>query len=259
MSFHESLLQYVTTSRFLVASLIFVAGLVIGYLLGRLTRQVLRAFGLPTTVEGTAFERTAQGFGTSTVGVLSQLVALAIYLGASLMALNVAGLINTQAVLPFLASFLPKVFIAALAIILGLILGDKAGLLVGEHLRGVKLPEAGFIPTIVRFSIFYIATLIALAQLGVATSALLIMLAAYAFGLVFLGGLAFKDLMAAGAAGVYILLNQPYGIGDEIQVGDHRGIVQEVDLFVTHVENDGTEYIIPNQQILRDGIVRIRD
>lgn len=259
MSFHEELLQYVTTSRFLVASLIFVAGLVIGYFVGRLTRQLLRALGLQKTVEGTAFERTAQGLGTSTIGVLSQLVALAIYVGASLAALNVAGLINTQAVLPFLAGFLPKVFIAALAIIIGLVLGDKVGLLVSEELRGIKLPEVGVIPRIVRFSIFYIATLIALAQLGVATNALLIMLAAYAFGAVFLGGLAFKDLLAAGAAGVYVLLHQPYSIGDEVRVGDHRGIVQEVNLFVTHIENDGEEYIVPNREVFAGGVVRIRD
>jgi small-conductance mechanosensitive channel len=259
MSFHSDLSQFVTTSRFLVASLIFVAGLVIGYLIGRLTRQVLRAFGLPKTVEGTAFERTAQGLGTSTVGVLSQLVALAIYLGASLAALNVAGLVNTQAVLPFLATFLPKVFIATLAIILGLVLGDKVGLLVSEELRGIKLPEVGVIPTIVRFSIFYIAILIALAQLNVATEALLIMLAAYAFGAVFLGGLAFKDLLAAGAAGVYVLLHEPYSIGDEVRVGDHRGIVQEVNLFVTHIESDGEEYIVPNREVFAGGVVRIRD
>ncbi|AQL44209.1 mechanosensitive ion channel protein MscS [Halorientalis sp. IM1011] len=259
MSAAEAVLQYLTSSPFLAASAIFIVGLISGYLLGEFVRRALRALGLPGVVEGTAFERSARGLGTSTVGLLSQLVAFSVYLGATIAALDVAGLLVMAAVLPFFAAFLPQVFIAVLAVIAGLVVGDKAALLVSEHLRGVKLPEAGLIPTLVKYSIFYIAALIALNQLGVATRALLILLAAYVFGIIFLGGIAFRDLLSAGAAGVYLLLNEPYSIGDEIRVGERTGIVQEVDLFVTHVEDDGTEYIIPNQQILRDGIVRIRD
>ncbi|WP_336002885.1 mechanosensitive ion channel domain-containing protein [Halorientalis halophila] len=255
----EAALRYLTSSPFLVASAIFVFGLVAGYLLGLLIRRLLRAIGLPEVVEGTAFERSARGLGTSTVGLLSQLVAFSVYIGTTIAALDVAGLLQMVAVLPFFAALLPQVFIAVLAVIAGLVVGDKAALLVSEYLRGVKLPEVGVIPTLVKYSIFYIAGLIALNQLGVATRALLILLAAYVFGIIFLGGMAFRDLLSAGAAGVYLLLNEPYSIGDEIRVGERTGIVQEVDLFVTHVENDGTEYIIPNQQILRDGIVRIRD
>ncbi len=259
MSLHESVLRYLTSSPFLAASTIFVSGLIAGFLLGQFVKRVLRTVGLPSAVEGTAFERSARGLGTSTVGLLSQFVAFSVYLGTTIAALDVAGLLSMAAVLPFFAAVLPQVFIAVLAVIAGLVVGDKAAVLVSEYLRGVKLPEAGLIPTLVKYSIFYIAGLIALNQLNVSTQALLILLAAYVFGAVFLGGLAFRDLLSAGAAGVYLLLNEPYSIGDEIRVGERTGIVQEVDLFVTHVENDGTEYIIPNQQILRDGIVRIRD
>jgi small-conductance mechanosensitive channel len=259
MSFHHGLGAYVTTSRFLVASGVFVVGLVIGYIVSRLARRVLLAFGLDETVEGTAFERTAHGLGTSTVGVLSQLVALAIYVGAALAALHLAQLLDTQTFWTSIATFLPQVFIAALAVIAGLVVGEKAALLVSERLRGVKLPEVGLIPTLIKYSIFYIAALVALNQLGVATNALLIMLAAYVFGLLFLGGLAFKDLLRAGAAGVYLLLNEPYSIGDEIEVGDRSGIVQEVDLFITRIESDDEEFILPNQLIFQEGIIRIRE
>jgi len=259
MSFHEALGSYVTTSRFLLASAVFIAGLVLGYVVSRLARRVLEAFGLDETVEGTAFERTAQGLGTSTVGVLSQLVALALYVGAGLAALHLAQLLDTQTFWTSIATFLPQIFIAALASITGLVVGEKAALLVSERLRGVKLPEVGLIPTLIKYSIFYIAGLIALNQLGVATNALLVMLAAYVFSLVFLGGMAFRDLLRAGAAGVYLLLNEPFSIGDEIRVGDRSGIVQEMDLFVTHIEDQGEEFIVPNHLAFREGIVRVRD
>lgn len=259
MQFYSGINEYVTSSRFLVASAVFVAGLILGYVVGRIVRRLLLAIGLGETAEGTTFERTAQGLGTSTVGVLSQLVAIAIYTAAALSGLFIAGLLNTQAVVPFLASFLPKVFIATLAIIAGLLVGDKAALLVGEHLRSVKLPEVGVVPTAVRYSIFYIAALIALGQLGVATGALVVMLAAYAFAVIFFGGLAFRDLLATGAAGVYLLLEEPYSIGDEIRVGERSGIVQEVSLFVTHIEEEGEEFIVPNREVFRQGVVKIRE
>jgi len=30
-------------------------------------------------------------------------------------------------------------------------------------------------------------------------------------------------------------------------------------VFVTHIENDGSEYIVPNQLVFEQGIVRYRD
>jgi len=56
-----------------------------------------------------------------------------------------------------------------------------------------------------------------------------------------------------------LLLNQPYGIGDEVRIGDQTGIVQEVDLFVTKIEDDSEEYIVPNRKIFENGIIRMRD
>lgn len=243
--------------RFFVALLILIGGLLLGYVVSRGLRRVLISSGVPAAVEGTPFERTARGIGTSTVSLLTQLTALFIALLAALLALRIAGL-STEFFFGQLTAFMPRLFVAALAIILGLIISDKAELVVSERLRSIKLPEVNILPKIVRYSIIYIAVLIALGQIGVATGALLILLGVYVFGVVFLGGLAFRDLLTSSAAGIYLLLNQPYGIGDEIAIGERRGIVQEVDVFVTHIESDGEEYIIPNAHIFDSGIVRIR-
>jgi len=244
---------------FVVSLLVLGIGLLVAFLVWRASRQFMAELGVPDTVEGTPFERTARSLGTSTVGIISNLAALFIYIIAITIALNIAQLVQPEAYWTRFTAFLPDLFIAVFAIIIGLIAGDKAKLVVSERLRSVKLPEATLLPELVKYSIFYIAILIALAQLGVATMALLILLAAYAFGLVFLTGLALKDLLAASAAGLYLLLTEPYSIGDEVVIGDRQGIVQEVDMFVTHVESDGKEHIIPNQQVLRNGIARVRD
>jgi small-conductance mechanosensitive channel len=215
--------------------------------------------GVPDLVEGTVFERTARSLGTSTVGILALMAALFVYAGSLVIALSVSRVINTQLFWAQLTSYFPRLFVAALALIASMVIGDKAKLVVSERLRSVKLPEIGLIPELVKYSIFYVGGLVALGQLGVVTEALLILLGAYTFGLVLLCGLAFKDLLAAGAAGFYLVLTEPYSIGDEVRIDDHEGIVQEIDVFVTYVESDGEEYIIPNQLVLRSSMVRVRE
>ena len=246
-------------TAFTLAIAILVVGLVVAFSVWRWTGALLREMNVDETVEGTLFERTAQGFGTSTIGVLAQLAGLFVYFGAVILALHVAQLLSVENFASQVTGYFPRLFIALLAIITGLIAGDKVKVVIQERLRSVKLPEAAVIPELAKYSIFYIAALVALSQIGVATAALLVLLGAYAFGVVFLGGIAFRDLLSAGAAGIYLLLTEPYSIGDEVRIDDKRGIVQEVDMFMTHIETDGEEHIIPNQRVLQSGIIRIRN
>ncbi len=243
---------------FILSLLILALGLVLAYTVWRGIHSLASTYGFDDAVEGTPFERWARSLGTSTIGIVAQLGAIFVYIAALIVALNIAQLLGPELFWARFTGFLPRLFTAAIAIIVGLIAGDKASLVVSERLRSIKLPEVELIPELVRYSIYYIAGLVAMAELGVATSALLVLLAAYAFGLVFLTGIACKDLLAAGAAGVYLLLAQPYSIGDEIRIDDRRGIVQEVDMLVTHIESDEEEYIVPNQAVFRSGVVRIR-
>ncbi|WP_254831107.1 mechanosensitive ion channel domain-containing protein [Haloglomus salinum] len=242
-----------------VASLIVVTALLLGLAVTRLLNSLLTDAGVPEEVEGTLFDRTARRLGTSTVNLVSRLSGLFIVAVGTVFALRVAGVVNAGLLIERLADFLPSLFVAALVVILGLVLGDKAELVVGERLRSVKLPEVNALPLVVKYSIFYVAALVALGQLGVATAALLVLLAAYAFGVFFIGGLAFKDMLSSAAAGFYLVLNEPYTIGDEVVIDGQRGIVQEVDVFVTRIESDGREFILPNRQVFKNGIVRVRD
>ena len=237
---------------------VLLVGLLVGYLVARVSQRLLEAAGVGEAVEGTASERAAQRLGTSTVTLLSQLFALFVFLGSLVLALTVAAVLDARLYLTQFIGFLPQLFIAALVVIFGLVVADKAELLVSERLRGVKLPEIGIIPTLVKYSVIFVAALIALGQLGVANTALLVLLTAYVFGLIFLGGLACKDFLAASAAGIYLLLTEPFSIGDEVRIDGMSGVVQEIDVFVTHIEDDDEEFIIPNQRVFKSGIVRVR-
>ncbi|WP_115863302.1 mechanosensitive ion channel domain-containing protein [Halorussus litoreus] len=245
--------------QFVLALLILVAGGIAGYVIGRLNHRILTAAGVPEAVERTPFERTAQSLGTDTVTLVARLSSWFIYGVVVLIALNVAELLNARLFWSGVLTFIPDLFIAILVFIVGFVVADKAELVVSERLRSVKLPEVGIVSRTVKYTIVFLAALVALAQVGVAVTALLILLAAYALAVILFAAVALKDLLRSSAAGVYLLLNQPYGIGDEVRVGEDRGIVQEVDMFVTRIESDGEEYIVPNSRVFEDGVVRIRD
>lgn len=245
--------------RVWLSVLIVIIGFVLSYLVAAINRRILERAGVPESLEGTAIERTAREFGTSTVRIVAKLTGYFVLLLSLLVALTVAELGYADLFWSGVAVFLPQLFVAVAIVLIGVVVADKAELFVAERLRGIKLPEIGVVPTLVKYSILFIATLVALGQIGVATLALIVLLGAYLIALVVFTAIATHDLFASCAAGVYLLLNQPYGIGDEVRVAGQRGIVQEVDLFVTRIETDGEEHIIPNRSVFKNGIVRIRE
>ncbi|WP_251328590.1 mechanosensitive ion channel domain-containing protein [Haloplanus pelagicus] len=244
--------------RFWLAVATLALGLVLGWVTRVISRRLLRRAGVPGAIEGTTFERTAREFGTSTVAILGAIAGYFVFGIAVFAAVAVAEIEYVAQFWNAVAGFLPQLFFAIIVLIVGVVLGDKVELLVSERFRGVKLPQINVLPVVAKYSVFYLAALIALGQVGVATAALIVLLAAYVFALVFLGGLACRQLLSAGAIGAYLLLHQPYTIGDEIRVGEIRGIVQEMDLFVTHIEAEDKEYVLPNNTVFADGFALVR-
>ncbi|WP_394295036.1 MULTISPECIES: mechanosensitive ion channel domain-containing protein [Haloferax] len=244
--------------RFVGVLIILVFGLILAYTAGTLVQRLLVRIGVPDAIEGTAFERTARDFETSTVEIISWLTRYFV-LGASLLAaLSFAGVNYADRFWLVTAGILPQLFVAILVLIVGVVIGDKVELLVTERFRGVKLPQVNIIPSLAKYTIFFLASLVALSQIGVATLALIVLLASYMLALIVLSAVAFRDLLRSGAAGTYLLFTQPYSIGDEIVVGQIRGVVQEFDMFVTHVESEDEVFIIPNARVFEDGVGRVR-
>lgn len=253
MPLHDELVRAIP-NRLLLAGLVLLLGVVLGWIAGRVNERLLRRAGVPQVVEGTAFERTMHSFGTSTVSVIGSLSMWFVIGVAVLAALSVAQVSYMQLFLGQVTALLPQLFLATIVLIIGMVVGDKLELVIGERLRGIKLPEIALMPKLAKYSVVYIAVLVALGQIGVATTALVVLLGVYAFAIVVFGAVAFRDLLRSGAAGLYLLLNQPYGIGDEVSIGDDAGVVQEVTMFVTRVEDDDGEYIVPNRRVLEEGI-----
>lgn len=254
----EELLMQVP-NRFWLAVGVFLLALVLAWAVTVLNARLLTRARLPETIEGTAFERAARSIGTSTVAILAQLSGWFIVLLGVIVAISVAKPSYARQFWSQTTGFLPSFFVAALVLIVGIVIGDKLELLLSDRLRSVKLPQAGVIPPVTKYSVFYVALVVALDQIGVATFALVVLLALYALALVVFGVVAGKELLTSAAAGIYLFLNEPYGIGDLVRVGEESGVVQEIDIFVTHIESDGEEFVVPNNRVFAGGVVIIHE
>ncbi len=68
-------------------------------------------------------------------------------------------------------------------------------------------------------------------------------------------GFAFQDILSNLLAGLLLLIRQPFTGGDQIQVGDHVGTVQEINVRETVLKRfDGQEVIIPNADVYQSAI-----
>lgn len=110
-----------------------------------------------------------------------------------------------------------------------------------------------------------------LSQLGVFAIGALLILAIYtqgAFGwiLTSLGvfwivvGLSFQDILKNFFAGVWILVERPFRIGDHIQVGFiEGGEIREISFRTTQLQTaDGREVIVPNANLMTDPVIKGR-
>lgn len=62
--------------------------------------------------------------------------------------------------------------------------------------------------------------------------------------------MAAKDIISDFIAGLFIILEDQYAVGDKVKIGEFEGKVKEITLRRTIIENeDGVLHLIPNSQI----------
>ena len=108
-----------------------------------------------------------------------------------------------------------------------------------------------------------------LAQLGVMVLGVLVVLAIYtqgAFGWILTSfsvvgiviGLSLQDILRNFFAGVWVLVERPFRIGDTIEVSGYTGLVEEISFRTTQLRTaDGREVIIPNGDFMTKPVVNL--
>ena len=246
--------QLLFSERVVLISFLLILGAIVAQIIARRSKRILEKIGIPEAVEGTSLERAMGKMGTSTVVMVSKISMWLIIGGTILLALNLLEVNYSEKILVITTNIFPAIFVSLVIFLAGIVLGDKAEILVARSLRGIKLSEVGLIPKIAKYSVIYISILIVLGQLDVATNALVVLLGAYALSIVAFSAVAFSDMLKSTASGLYLVIAQPYKIGDEIRVGEAKGIVQEITMLVTRIESDEEEFMLPNDRVFREGV-----
>ncbi len=113
-------------------------------------------------------------------------------------------------------------------------------------------------PTLIRYiqnavgAILNIVLVVAiLGFFGVQTTSLAALIAAAGVAI----GLAWSGLLANFAAGVFLVILQPFKVGDFVTAGGIMGTVHEIGLFVTYIDTlDNVRHIVGNGKIFGDVI-----
>lgn len=113
---------------------------------------------------------------------------------------------------------------------------------------------ADFASALVKYVIIAIGLIAVLQQLGVQTTSVLAVLGAASLAI----GLALQGALSNVAAGVMILLQRPYRIGDRVELNGRHGVVSGLDLFNTRLlDYDGLTVYLPNGKVFGDMIVNV--
>ena len=141
---------------------------------------------------------------------------------------------------------------ALLILLIALILARSAkGWVVRLLTRGkrVNLSAASLVGNLVQAGIVVLGAINVLVAFGVDLASLVTVLGVAGLAI----SLSLQDLLRNVVAGIYILMEQPFRIGDRITVKDATGVVQSIELRTTILRtDDGLQVVVPNNTVLNE-------
>ena len=111
---------------------------------------------------------------------------------------------------------------------------------------------AKFLGNIIKYALWVVVAVTVLTQFGVQTTSIIAALG----GLALAVGLALQGTLSNVAAGVMILIQRPFRVGEAINAGPVTGIVQAIGLFTTELlQYDGLYVMVPNNELWNKPII----
>lgn len=150
--------------------------------------------------------------------------------------------------------YLPTILIALLIFVAGLILARlvRSAVQRGFQRKATQIQTAELITKLVYYSLVILVAMAALQQAGINLTAFLAGLGIVGFTI----GFALQDVSKNFVSGVLLMVQQPFEMGDTIQVGEFTGKVSGISLRATEMYTlDGRLVVIPNADIFTSPIV----
>lgn len=192
--------------KLLLAIIIFIAGWVVGSVLSDVVSKIVKAIKVDSILESAGARGLLDkaGFNLNTGAFLGGLVKWFIIIVFLVTALDI---LKLQAVNAFLTNvvlgYIPQVIVATLILVVAAVLADLSQKVLSGGARALDSKHAGMVGGVARWSIWIVAILAALNQLGIAGGMMQTLFTGLVAMLALAGGLAF-GLGGKEAAANYI-------------------------------------------------------
>ncbi|MDP3847963.1 MAG: mechanosensitive ion channel [Pseudomonas sp.] len=246
----------------IVAMVLVLLGFVLAKLLDTLLSKVLAKIGLDRLMAGTGLTKLLARVGiqvpvSTLIGKIIYWFVLLVFLVS---AVDQLGLERVSATLDVLALYVPKVFGAALILLAGVLAAQLLSGLVRGAAEGVGLEYANGLARIAQWLIIIISLSVAIGQLEVKTELLnnviAIVLISVGSAVALALGLGSRQIAGQILAGIYV--RELYEVGQQIQVGEVEGQIEEIGTVKTIVLTDAGELVSLANRVLLEQRVSSR-
>ena len=239
------------------ALVLFVLGLVIASIAGRVTRKALLRAGLDRLAERAGANEVLGrgGLGGSLSALVATAVRLTIVVVAAFAALTLLGLAFLSDSLNQGVLFIPRLLTALALVLIGIVVGALARVWVERTSAQLDFPVA--IGPVVQVLIVAIFALCGAAQARVAVGPLvvvaLVLLGAIAVTLALAFGLGAREVARSLTSGRYARAD--FAVGQTIRVGDVRGEILRIDAAALTLRAGEERIRIPNSVVVEQIVV----
>lgn len=245
-----------------VALVLVLLGFVVAKLLDTLLSKLLGKVGLDRLMTGTGLTKLLGRVGiqapvSTLIGKIVYWFVLLIFLVSAAESL---GLQRVSATLDVLALYLPKVFGAALVLLAGVLLAQLVSSLVRGAAEGVGLDYANGLGRVAQGLVIIISISVAIGQLEVKTDLLnnviAIVLISVGLAVALALGLGSREIASQILAGIYV--RELYQVGQQVQVGEVEGQIEEIGTVKTILLTEAGELVSVANRVLLEQRVNSR-
>ncbi|KNC18056.1 mechanosensitive ion channel family protein [Pseudomonas sp. RIT-PI-a] len=241
------------------ALVVVILGFLVAKLLDTLLSKLLAKFGLDRLMAGTGLTKLLGRGGlkvpiSTLIGKIVYWFVLLIFLVSAAESL---GLQRVSATLDMLALYLPKVFGAALVLLVGVLLAQLVNGVVRGAAEGVGLDYAAGLGRVAQWLVIIISISVAISQLEVKTDLLnhviVIVLITVGLAAALAMGLGSREIASQILAGIYV--REMFQVGQQVQVGEVEGQIEAIGTVKTTVLTDDGELVsMSNRELLEQRV-----
>ena len=237
-------------ARMTAAVVLLAIGLVAAFLLRMLAVRIVAAFEraapgreLRTSFAGVARERRISE-------IVGSVVSWAVLLFFVATAANALGVALLSTVVATLSQFVPRVFVALLILVAGLVMGNLARAALASSAVGAGTSFGAGLGQVLRIAIITAAALIAVAGLGVdialLTAIFSVALAALLGGFALAFGLGARTAISNIIGSHY--LRQTFEVGQRVRIGGIEGTIAQLTATAVMLDGPDGRMIVPAKQ-----------